>query len=88
MLFTNEENGTAGSTAYASSAKEKKETHLFALETDNGGFQPHGFNVGSTQGDAHERAARWRPLFEPYGIYAFVKAPGGSDVSPCSSPKA
>ena len=66
----------------AKAAREKKEKHLLALETDNGGFQPRGFNLGSTQGEAHVRAARWRSLFEPYGIYAFTKGTGGSDVEP------
>jgi carboxypeptidase Q len=82
VLFTNEENGGAGGRAYASAAKESGEKHLFAVETDNGGFQPRGFNLGSTQGDAHVRAEKWRPLFEPYGIYAFQKGTGGSDVGP------
>jgi carboxypeptidase Q len=82
VLFTNEENGTRGSTAYASAAKEKNEKHIFAVETDNGGFQPRGFNLGSTQGPVHERAARWRALFEPYGLYAFNKGTGGTDVTP------
>jgi carboxypeptidase Q len=83
VLFTNEENGTAGSTAYASLAKEKKEKHVLAMETDSGGFQPRGFNLGSTQGDAHERAtARWAQLFEPYGILTFAKGTGGTDVGP------
>ena len=82
VLFTNEENGTRGATAYSTAAQEKKEQHLFALETDNGGFQPRGFNLGNPAGDAHIRAARWRALFEPYGIYNFQNGVGGSDVHP------
>lgn len=83
VLFTNEENGTAGSAGYASEAKKKFEKHILAVETDNGGFQPKGFNLGSTQGNVHERAiAKWRALFEPYGIYSFVKGTGGTDVGP------
>lgn len=83
VLFTNEENGSAGSTAYVSAVKEKNEKHIFALETDSGGFQPRGFNLGSTQGEVHERAAaKWRALFEPYGIHAFAKGRGGADVAP------
>ena len=82
VLFTNEENGTRGSAAYADAASRSREKHLLAIETDNGGFQPRGFNLGSTQGPVHERAARWRPLFEPYGIYSFIKGPGGTDVNP------
>ncbi|MES2695493.1 MAG: M28 family peptidase [Verrucomicrobiota bacterium] len=81
VLFTNEENGLRGSAAYATSVKEKKEKHLLAVETDNGGFLPRGFNLGSTQGDAHERAAaKWGALFEPYGIVGFRKGTGGADV--------
>ncbi len=81
VLFTNEENGLRGSAAYVSAMKAKQEKHVLAIETDNGGFQPRGFNLGSTQGDAHERAAaKWRALFEPYGITTFVKGTGGADV--------
>jgi Zn-dependent M28 family amino/carboxypeptidase len=81
VLFTNEENGLRGSLAYAAAVREKKERHVIAIETDNGGFQPRGFNLGSTQGDLHERAtARWAPLFAPYGLNAFVKGTGGADV--------
>lgn len=83
VLFTNEENGTRGSSAYVSAMKDQGEHHVLAVESDNGGFQPRGFNLGSTQGDAHERvAAKWRALFEPYGISSFVKGTGGVDVAP------
>ncbi len=82
VLFTNEENGLAGGTRYAELARAASVRHVFAVETDNGGFAPTGFNLGSTQGDAHLRAARWRPLFEPWGVWNFAKGPGGADVSP------
>ncbi len=82
VLFTNEENGTAGATAYSTSIMEKKEPHLFALESDNGGYQPKGFNLGNPVGDAHKRAARWRALFELYGLYNFQAGVGGVDVHP------
>jgi carboxypeptidase Q len=82
VLFTNEENGSRGSAAYTTSVKQKNEKHVLAVESDNGGFQPHGFNLGSTQGDAHVRAAaKWSALFAPYGIHSFVKGTGGADVS-------
>ncbi|HEY0944978.1 MAG TPA: M20/M25/M40 family metallo-hydrolase, partial [Opitutaceae bacterium] len=82
VLFTNEENGLRGATAYATQAKAAGEKHVFAVETDTGGFAPRGFTLGSTQGDAHERAARWRPLLEPYGLHVFAKGGGGADVTP------
>jgi hypothetical protein len=82
VLFVNEENGTRGAIAYASAAKGSSEKHLFAVETDNGGFQPHGFSIGSTQGDAAMRAARWLPLFRPYGITDLRNGNAGTDVTP------
>ncbi len=82
VLFVNEENGRGGSTAYVTAAKAAPERHFFAVESDAGGFAPTGFNVGSPQDPAlHQRAARWRPLFEPWGIWNFTKGAGGADIS-------
>ena len=82
VLFTNEENGTRGAAAYSTLAIERKEQHLLAIETDTGGFEPRGFNLGNPAGDAHLRAARWKALFEPYSIWYFEPGVGGSDVNP------
>lgn len=82
VLFAAEENSLAGGIEYARVVREKKEKHIFALESDGGGFEPNGFDVGHTSLPAHERAARWRELFEPYGHYNFVKGTGGADIGP------
>ncbi len=82
VLFTSEENSGAGGKEYARVAGVKKESHLLAIETDNGGFQPVGFNLGNPAKDAHTRAARWQDLFAPYGIRVFTEGQGGSDVHP------
>jgi carboxypeptidase Q len=82
VLFTSEENSLRGALTYASIAKTSGERHVFAVESDNGGFAPNGFELGSTQGDAHLRAARWRSLFEPWGIWHFRKGSAGADVAP------
>ncbi|HEX2852108.1 MAG TPA: M20/M25/M40 family metallo-hydrolase [Opitutaceae bacterium] len=82
VLFTAEENGLAGALKYAELAKAAGEKHVLAIETDSGGFQPRAFVLASTQGRAHEKAARWRPLFEPYGIQSFSQGRGGADVAP------
>ena len=82
VCFVNEENGTCGATEYARHTEEKKEVHLLALESDNGGFQARGFQLGNTAGTAAKRAARWLDLFAPYGILVFRDGPGGSDVGP------
>jgi len=82
VLFANEENGLRGATKYAEVAGEKKEVHLLALETDGGGYSARGFNIGNAAGDAHLKAARFKPLFEPYGVFIFQAGRGGADVGP------
>ena len=82
VLFTSEENSGNGGKEYMRVAGVKKEQHLLAIETDNGGFQPGGFNLGNTAKDAHTRAARWQELFAPYGIHVFTEGQGGADVGP------
>lgn len=82
VLFTSEENSLNGAIAYSTTVKAKNEIHVLALETDSGGFQPKGFNLGNPAGNAHRLAARWKPLFEPYGVYNFQKGTGGADVGP------
>ena len=46
-----EENGLRGGTKYADEAKAKNEKHIFALESDAGGFTPRGFSFD----EAHEQ---------------------------------
>lgn len=82
VLFVNEENGTRGALEYARIAGEKKEEHLLALESDSGGFQPRGIQLGNTAGNAATRAARWLSLFEPYGRLDIRAGKGGTDVMP------
>lgn len=82
VLFANEENGLRGALEYARVAGEKNENHVLALETDGGGFAARGFNIGNAAGDAHLKAARFKPLFEPYGVFIFQAGRGGADVGP------
>lgn len=82
VLFTSEENSLNGATAYASAAKSRAERHIFAVESDAGGFAPTGFELGSTQGDPHLRAEKWLPLFRPWGIWQMTKGTAGADVGP------
>jgi hypothetical protein len=84
VLFANEENGLAGATAYAANAQKLGEHHVFAVETDAGGFAPSGFTLDNKAGDAPERAARWLPVFRPWGVWNFRKGSGGADVDALS----
>ena len=79
VLFMNEENGGKGGLQYAEDAKAKNEKHLFAVESDAGGFSPLGFTL---DGDSAAKAKirSWRSLFVPYRIYEFDHEGGAADI--------
>ncbi len=81
VLFANEENGLRGGTKYAEEAKSKNEMHIFALESDGGGFTPRAFSFGGTP-DQFKKVQSWIPLLYPYGVYQITNGGGGADVSP------
>ena len=81
VLFMNEENGGGGSKAYLQNAKQKKEQHIFALESDAGGFTPRGFDLDMSL-QKEQIVKEWAPLFYPYGVYDFNEKGSGSDVGP------
>jgi hypothetical protein len=81
VLFMNEENGLRGGRKYAEVAKQKQERHLFALESDAGGFTPRGFSFDCSDAE-FERISAWKPLFEPYLVHQFVRGGSGADIGP------
>jgi carboxypeptidase Q len=81
VLFANEENGLRGGTAYAAAAKEKNEKHIFALESDEGGFTPRGFSFTASP-EKVAAAQRWLPLLKPYGTESMDETGGGADIGP------
>jgi hypothetical protein len=81
VLFANEENGLRGGNKYAEEAKKNNEKHIFALESDAGGFTPRG--LGFTGTDAqYQQFLSWKELIAPYGATEFTKGGGGSDIGP------
>ncbi len=81
VLFMNEENGAYGATAYAEFAKKQK--HIFALESDRGGFTPRGFTIETDSPEGKKALARmqgWAPLFAPYLIHILSSGGSGVDV--------
>ena len=81
VLFMNEENGLRGGRKYAEVAKNKKENHVFALESDAGGFTPRGFSFDCND-ENFSQIQQWKPLFEPYLIHYFSKGGSGADIGP------
>ncbi len=81
VLFMNEENGLRGGRKYAEVAKEKNEKHVFALESDAGGFTPRGFSFDCSD-IMFSKIENWKPLFKPYLIHYFEKGGSGADIGP------
>ncbi|MCP4975774.1 MAG: M20/M25/M40 family metallo-hydrolase [Maribacter sp.] len=81
VLFMNEENGLRGGNKYAEVAKNKNENHVFALESDAGGFTPRGFSFDCSESN-FEKVQSWKRLFEPYLVHMFVRGGSGADIGP------
>ncbi len=81
VLFANEENGLRGGNKYADEAKAKGEKHIFALESDAGGFTPRSFGLTGTD-EQFKKFLSWKDLIAPYGCSEFNKGGGGADIGP------
>jgi hypothetical protein len=81
VLFMNEENGLRGGNEYATQATLRAENHVFALESDSGGFTPRGFSFDCDAAN-FSQIQSWQPLFKPYLIHYFEKGGSGADIGP------
>lgn len=81
VCFANEENGVRGGNKYAENIKKNKEKHLFAIESDGGGFTPRGFGLVMNP-EKREQVQSWRNLFLPYGVHNFEVQYAGTDIEP------
>jgi len=91
VLFTNEENGTAGGRQYAKD--HAHERHVAALEADSGAFRPVGFGTPFPKADlppeekarAERGVARIREAvahLEGAGAGTLTDGGGGADIGP------
>lgn len=85
VLFMNEENGLRGGNKYAEEAKRKGENHVFALESDSGGFTPRGFSFDCSASNFNQ-VKSWEHLFKPYLIHYFENGYSGADIGPLKKP--
>ena len=86
VLFMNEENGVKGGLKYEELSNKNKENHIFALESDSGGFTPRGFSIEADDAN-FDKIITWKNLFEPYLIHIFRKGHTGVDIGPLKSEK-
>lgn len=81
VMFMNEENGLRGGNAYAAAAKEKNEKHLFAIESDAGGFGLQTISASGTEAQ-FAKVKNWEKLLKPMGVIEISKDGGGADIGP------
>jgi hypothetical protein len=84
VLFMNEENGLRGGKKYEELSLANSENHIFAMESDSGGFSPRGFSLECDTAN-FDKIKSFNSLFEPYLIHSFVEGHSGSDIGPLTS---
>lgn len=81
VLYTNEENGLRGGSAYRDAHKAELKNHVLAIEADSGVWTPFGFGVGGS--DATFAAVQSiAPLLTPTGADRITRGGGGADIGP------
>ena len=80
VLFANEENGGAGGNKYAELAKLNNEKHIYALESDAGGFTPRAIGITCSP-EQFTSFSKWNALLKPYGT-EITAGGGGADIGP------
>jgi carboxypeptidase Q len=81
VLWTNEENGLRGATAYATRHAAHAANHVFALESDSGVFEPA--SIGFSGSAAARGVMRdIATLLAPLGLSEIVGGGGGADIGP------
>lgn len=79
VAFANEEITGTGSKAYLLQAKQKNEHHVFALESDAGGFTPRGFRLEMDTAKM-QKIYGWNPILHLYGLYETGPGGSGADI--------
>jgi carboxypeptidase Q len=81
VLWTNEENGLRGATAYRDAHRAEVDRHVLAIESDAGVFAPRGF--GFTGSDAAYAVVQGiGRLLEGIGAGTVNRGGGGADIGP------
>lgn len=81
VLWTNEENGLRGATAYAAKHAAHAADHVFALESDSGVFEPASLGFSGSAA-ARILVRDIGTLLAPLGMAEVVGGGGGADIGP------
>lgn len=81
VLFTNEENGLRGGTAYRDAHAAEAENHILAIESDSGIFEPARLAFTGPE-SARRIIADIGTLLEGIGMQSIGPNGGGADIGP------
>jgi carboxypeptidase Q len=81
VLWTNEENGGRGATAYRDQHRAELASHVAMIESDNGVFRPLGFGFAGSD-TARRTIAAIATLLSPIGAAEVVAGGDGADITP------
>jgi carboxypeptidase Q len=80
-MWTNEENGMRGASAYRDTHRASVDRHVLAIESDNGVFKPSGFAFTGSDA-ARARIAEIASLLERIEADSVAPGGGGADIGP------
>ena len=81
VLWTAEEIGINGGTAYRDAHKAEVEKHVLAMESDNGVFKPLALGITAGPGGL-EIAKQIATLLKPAGVDSAMNGGGAADIGP------
>ncbi|HVE80177.1 MAG TPA: M28 family metallopeptidase [Gemmatimonadaceae bacterium] len=83
VLWTNEENGLRGGTAYRDAHRSQVDKHVLAIESDAGVFRPRGFGFsGDSAGRGLAVVREIGSLLARIGADTITTPGGGADIGP------
>jgi carboxypeptidase Q len=83
VLYTNEENGLRGGTAYHDAYKAEIAKHILAIESDSGVYRPEGFGLAETAPlQARSNMREIAKLLSGIGADQIAADGGGADIGP------
>ena len=82
VLWTNEENGIRGGTAYRDAHRDEVDNHVLAIESDGGVFKPRGFGFGGGSDAGYAVVKEIGKLLERIESGTITRGGGGADIAP------
>ena len=83
VLYTNEENGLRGGTAYRDAHRGEVSKHILAIESDSGTYQPLGFGLAATASpQTRANMQEIAKLLSGIGADRIAPNGGGADIGP------